>query len=118
MALFIINEVLLTTMMKALFQFDVEFNIGESYLSGTAAGDRGSFAINLQGGSTMVVLPSDLLVGLPYVNKARLHIKTESETIAIDTKLSSGLDMIEIYDDLLLQKMVNIKQVALEIEIK
>ena len=117
MALFIINEVLLTTMMKALFQFDVEFDIGESYLSGTAAGDRGRFAINLQGGSTEVVLPSDLLVGLPYVNKARLHIKTESETIAIDAKLSSGLDMIEIYDDVLLGKLARARNLALQIEV-
>ena len=50
--------------------FDMEFDIGESYLYGVAIGDAGRYAINLQGGSTMVVVPRDLLAELPYVNKA------------------------------------------------
>jgi hypothetical protein len=106
--------------MKALFHFDVELDIGESYLYGTAAEDDGrrGFAINLQGGSTEVVLPTELLAGLPYASKTRLNIRTEFETIIMDAKLSpSGRNMIEIYDDALLQRLANARYVALQIEI-
>lgn len=103
--------------MKDKFQFKVAFDIGESYLSGTAKGDEKTFSINLQGGSTSIVLPGDLLAGLPYVNKARLNIRTETETIIVDAKLSSGRDIIEIYDDMLLQKLAAARDVTLEIEV-
>ena len=107
-------------MMNALFQFEVKFDIAESYLYGKAIGDRGAFAINLQGGRQHLVLPRDLLAGLPYVNEARLHIRTDSEeaNITVDVKLSAGNDMIEIYDDELLQKLANCGDVALQVEIK
>lgn len=104
-------------MMKAKLQFKVEFDIGESYLYGIAKSDEKTFAINLQGGSTSIVLPSDMLAGLPYVNRARLNIRTETETITLDTKLSSGRDIIELYDDILLQKLAAARDVTLEIEI-
>jgi hypothetical protein len=103
--------------MKAKFQFKVAFDIGESYLYGTAKSDEKTFSINLQGGRTGIVLPSDLLASLPYVNKARLNIRTGTETIIIDTKLSSGGDVIEIYDDVLLQKLAAARDVTLEIEV-
>ncbi len=120
MALFIIYEAFRTSKMKALFHFNVELDIGESYLYGTAAEDdiRRGFAINLQGRSTRVVLPTDLLAGLSYASKARLNIRTEPETIITDAKLSPfGRDMIGIYDDALLQKLANAKYVALQTEI-
>ena len=103
--------------MKALFRFDVEFDIGESYLYGVAIGEAGRFAINLQGGSTMVVVPRNLLAELLHVNKASLHIRTDSETITTDARLSLGNEMIQIYDDFLLQRLVNTELVALEIEV-
>ena len=108
-------------MMKALFQFAVKLDIAESYLYGKAIGDAGAFAINLQGGSQQLILPRSLLVDLPYVNEARLHIRNDSDatTITVDVKLlSAGNDMIEIYDDELLQKLANFSEVALQIEIK
>ena len=109
------------SMMKALFQFAVKLDIAESYLYGKAIGDAGAFAINLQGGSQQLILPRSLLVDLPYVNEARLHIRNDSDatTITVDVKLlSAGNDMIEIYDDELLQKLANSSDVALQIEIK
>lgn len=103
--------------MKAKFQFKVSFDIEESYLYGTAKSDEKTFSINLQGRSTSIVLPSNLLAGLPYVNKARLSVRRETETINIDVQLSSGGEVIEICDDILLQKLAAARDVTLEIEV-
>jgi hypothetical protein len=117
MALFKTNETVLMHRMKAKFQFKLAFDIGESYLYGTAKSDEKTFSINLQGGNASIVLPGDLLAGLPYVNKARLNIRTETEIIILDAKLSSGRDIIEIYDDMLLQKLAAARDVTLDIEV-
>ena len=103
--------------MKAKFQFKVAFDIDESYLHGTAKSDERTFSINLQGRSSSIVPPSNLLAGLPYVNKARLNIRRETETINVDTKLSSGGEVIEIYDDIMLQKLAAARDVTLEKEV-
>ena len=101
-------------MMTAQFRFNVVLDLAESYLYGTATGDSGRFAINLQGGSAGIALPEELLIGLPFANKAILHFRAvgneEKMTMrmtmtTMSAEVSRGRDMIEIYDDTLLQRL-------------
>lgn len=102
-------------MMTAQFRFNVVLDLAESYLYGTATGDSGRFAINLQGGSTGIALPEELLIGLPFAKKAILHFRAVGneekmmmmmrEVTTMSAEVSRGRDMIEIYDDALLQRL-------------
>jgi len=109
-------------MMSAVLQYEVDFDIGESYLYGTAKAVDNSetFAINLQGGgkggmTTEVILPHTLMAIIPYANKAKLNIRTSKETITLDAKIGFEDDMIEIFDDKLLEKIAHEKSIVLEI---
>lgn len=86
--------------------FDVKVDLAESYLFGTAKGDYGSYAINIQGGKTSIVLPVELLGEEPNSRKqAILNISTDSGTVSMRSEIRTGRDMIEIYDDTLLERL-------------
>ncbi len=86
--------------------FDIKVDLVESYLFGTAKGESGSYAINIQGGKTCVVLPMELLGEEPDSRKkAILNVSTDLGTVSIRSEIRTGRDMIEIYDDTLLERL-------------
>lgn len=110
-------------MMTAQFRFNVVLELAESYLYGTATGDSGRFAINLQGGSTGIALPEELLIGLSFAKEAILHFRAggDKEKMMMTTmsaKVSRGRDMIEIYDDELLQRLAGLAANFLEMRME
>lgn len=102
-----------------IMNFHVTLDLGESYLSGTARGNLGDFPVNLQGGAAEIVLPVDLLGSLySQPSTARLTMNTESGmVVSLDAKLSSGRNIIEIYDDALLEKLAHMANGEMQIEI-
>ena len=96
--------------------FEVDVNLAESYLYGVAKGNNGNHAINIQGGRTGIVLPKELLGPDPnmYV-EALLNIRTKSGIVSLRSEIEVGKDMIEIFDDRLLEKLALEEPRAIEI---
>jgi len=86
--------------------FEISVNLAESYFYGVAKGTNGSYAINIQGGRTGIALPKELLdPDLDSNGEALLNIRTNSGVISLRSKVQVGEDMIEIFDDMLLEKL-------------
>jgi hypothetical protein len=102
--------------MKKDMVFEVNVNLAESYLHGVAKGINGNYAINIQGGKTGIALPKELLYpeGDSYV-EALLNIRTNSGTVSLRSRVQVGRDMIEIFDDRLLEKLALEEPQAIEI---
>ena len=96
--------------------FEVNVNLAESYLYGVAKGINVSYAINIQGGRTGIVLPKDLLYSDRDSNaEALLNIRTNSGTVSLRSRVQVGRDMIEIFDDRLLENLAHKEPRAIEI---
>ena len=102
--------------MKKEMVFEVNVNLAESYLYGVAKGINDTYAINIQGGRTGMALPKELLYpeGDSYV-EALLNIRTNSGTVSLRSRVQVGRDMIEIFDDRLLEKLALEEPRAIEI---
>lgn len=102
--------------MKKDMVFEVNVNLAESYLYGVAKGINGNYAINIQGGRTGIALPKELLYpeGDSYV-EALLNIRTNSGTVSLRSRVQVGRDLIEIFDDRLLEKLALEEPRAIEI---
>jgi len=90
----------------------------EGYLYGrTIEGDRRTgFAINPQGESTAVTLPTELLADLLDASTAILNISTEFEVATLEAKsLPPRGNMVKIYDNALLQTQLNAMHMPLQI---
>lgn len=99
--------------------FEVNVNLGESYLFGVAKGMNGSsYAINIQGGRTGIALPKELLSSeRGSSTEAILNIRTTSETVSLGSRVQVGGDVIEIFDDRLLEKLTLEEPQAIEISL-
>lgn len=96
--------------------FEVNVNLAESYLYGVAKGISGRYAINIQGGRTGIVLPKELLSSeRGSSTEAILNFRTTSETVSLRSRVQVGRDMIEIFDDKLLEKLTLEEPQAIEI---
>jgi hypothetical protein len=86
--------------------FEISVNLAESYLYGVAKGTNGNYAINIQGGRTGIALPKELLYSdLDSYGEALLNIRTNSGIVSLRSRVRVGVDMIEIFDDGLLEKL-------------
>ncbi len=86
--------------------FEISVNLAESYLHGVARGTNGNYAINIQGGRTGIALPKELLYSdLDSYGEALLNIRTNSGIVSLQSRVQVGEDMIEIFDDGLLEKL-------------
>lgn len=98
--------------------FEVNVNLAESYLYGIAKGMNSSYAINIQGGRTGIVLPKELLSSeRGSATEAILNVRTTSETVSLRSSVQVGRDMIEIFDDRLLEKLTLEEPQAIEISL-
>ena len=78
----------------------------QSYLYGVAKGINGNYAINIQGGRTGIALPKELSdSNLDSYEEALLNIITNSGIVSLRSRVQVGEDMIEIFDDGLLEKL-------------
>jgi hypothetical protein len=95
---------------------DVKMDLAESYLFGIAEGNSASYAFNIQGGKTGIVLPRELLGGNPDLNQsAILNIKTVTGNVSLRSKVKAGRDMIEIFDDELIERLAVNEPTSIEI---
>ena len=102
--------------MKGEMMFEVDVNLAESYLHGVAKGMSGNYAINIQWGRTGIVLPKELLGPDPNMYaKVLLNIRTNSGIVSLQSEIEVGKDMIEIFDDRLLEKLALEEPRAIEI---
>jgi hypothetical protein len=102
--------------MKREMMFEVNVNLAESYLYGIAKGINRDYAINIQGGRTGIVLPKELLIPDPNTYaEALLNIRTKSGITSLRSEIEVGKDMIEIFDDKLLEKLALEEPQAIEI---
>jgi hypothetical protein len=102
--------------MKREMMFEVNIDLAESYLHGVAKGINGNYAINIQGGRTGIVLPKELLGPDPATYaEALLNIRTNSGIVSFRSEIEVGQDMIEIFDDRLLEKLALEEPQAIEI---
>ncbi len=96
--------------------FEVNVNLAESYLQGVAKGMNGNYAINIQGGRTGIVLPKELIGPDPNMYaQALLNFRTNSGIVSLRSEIEVGKDMIEIFDDRLLEKLALEEPYAIEI---
>jgi hypothetical protein len=102
--------------MKREMMFEVNVNLAESYLHGVAKGMNGNYAINIQGGRTGIALPQELLGPDPNMYaEALLNFRTNSGIVSLRSEIEVGKDMIEIFDDRLLEKLALEEPYAIEI---
>jgi hypothetical protein len=102
--------------MKKNLVFEVNVNLAESYLYGVAKGSNGNYPINIQGGRTGIALPKELLYpDLDSSAEALLNIRTNSAAVSLRSRVQVGRDMIEIFDDRLLEKLALEEPRAIEI---
>lgn len=75
-------------------RFDLQVRLGESYIEGKALSDDGEYTINIQGGNTCLVLPSEFPV---KCENATIHFFTEKGTeLKIETEVQYNPDWIEV----------------------
>lgn len=95
---------------------DVKMDLAESYLFGVAKGNSVSYAINIQGGKPDIVLPRELLDGDPDLNRsAILNIKTLTGNVSLRANVKAGSDMIQIFDDELIERLAVNEPTSMEI---
>jgi hypothetical protein len=96
--------------------FEISVNLAESYLYGVAKGTNGNYAINIQGGRTGIALPKELLDSDLYsYEEALLNIITSAGIVSLRSRVQIGEDMIEIFDDGLLEKLTLEEPQSMEI---
>ena len=96
--------------------FEINVNLAESYLYGVAKGTNGNYAINIQGGRTGIALPKELLYSdLDSYREALLNIRTNSGIVSLRSRVQVGEDMIEIFDDGILEKLTLTEPQTMEI---
>jgi hypothetical protein len=96
--------------------FEINVNLAESYLYGVAKGTNGNYAINIQGGRTGIALPKELLYSdLDSYGEALLNIRTNSGIVSLRARVQVGEDLIEIFDDGLLEKLTLTEPQTMEI---
>ena len=82
-------------------RFDLQMRLGESYIAGKALSHDGEYNINIQGGKTCLILPSEFAEKCENEN-ATIHFFMEKGTeIKIETEVEYNRDWIEVYDDYL-----------------
>ena len=80
-------------------RIDLEMRLGESYIEGKALSDDGEYTINIQGGKTCLILPSEFA---EKCENATIHFHMEKGTeVKIETEVEYNRDWIEVYDDYL-----------------
>ena len=95
-------------------RFDLQMQLGESYVAGTAISDDGEYTINIQGGKTCLVLPSEFA---EKCENATIHFFTEKGTEQkIETEVEYNRDWIEVYDDYLTTTLSRDLPIAMTIE--
>ena len=95
-------------------RFDLEVQLGESYIEGKAVSDHQEYRINIQGGKTGIILPNDFE---KICQVALVHIFTEKgNELKIEMEIEYKLDWIEIYDDFLTSTLSGDLPVSLTIE--
>ena len=95
--------------------FEINVNLAESYLYGVAKGTYGNYAIN-PGGRTCIALPKELLYSdLDSYGEALLNIRTTSGIVSLRSRVQVREDMIEIFDDGILEKLTLIEPQITEI---
>jgi len=73
--------------------------LGESYIEGKALSHDGEYNINIQGGKTCLILPSEFA---EKCENATIHFNMEKGTeVKIETEVEYNRDWIEVYDDYL-----------------
>ena len=95
--------------------FEINVNLAESYLYGVAKETNGNYAIN-PGGRTGIALPKELLYSdLDSYGEALLNIRTTSGIVSLRSRVQVREDMIEIFDDGILEKLTLIEPQITEI---
>ena len=95
-------------------RFDLQMQLGESYLEGKAISNHGEYTINIQGGKTCLVLPSEFA---EKCENATIHFFTEKGTeLKIETEVEYNCDWIEVYDDYLTTTLSRDLPTAMTIE--
>ena len=95
-------------------RFDLEMRLSESYIEGKALSDDGEYTINIQGGKTCIVLPSEFA---EKCENATIHFFTEKGTESkIETEVEHNRDWIEVYDDYLTTALSRDLPTAMTIE--
>ena len=95
-------------------RFDLQMRLGESYIEGKALSDDGEYTINIQGGKTCLVLPSEFA---EKCETATIHFSTEKGTeLKIETGVEYNRDWIEVYDDYLTTTLSSDLPTAMTIE--
>ena len=80
-------------------RFDLQMRLGESYIEGKALSHDGEYNINIQGGKTCLILPSEFA---EKCENATIHFFMEKGTeVKIETEGEYNRDWIEVYDDYL-----------------
>ena len=80
-------------------RFDLQMRLGESYIEGKALSDDDEYTINIQGGKTCLILPSEFA---EKCENATIHFNMEKGTeVKIETEVEYNRDWIEVYDDYL-----------------
>jgi hypothetical protein len=88
--------------------------LGESYIEGKALSEYGEFTINIQGGKTCLILPSEFT---EKCENATIHFFTEKGTeLKIKTEVPYNLDWIQVYDDRLTNTLARDLPIAMTIE--
>lgn len=78
--------------------YDLKMNLGESYIEGIATCNDKEYRINIQGGATSLILPSDF----EGPDHSIINFATHSgNNQKIETKVEYKMDWIQIYDDFL-----------------
>ncbi len=102
--------------MKKDVAFGINVNLAESYLYGIAKGTNGNYAISIQGGRTGIALPKELVYSSEALyTEALLNIRTNSGTVSLRLRVQARDDIIEIFDDRLLEKLALEEPQAIEI---
>ncbi|MFI5407042.1 MAG: hypothetical protein ACHQ1D_11090 [Nitrososphaerales archaeon] len=95
-------------------RFDLEMRLGESYIEGKALSDDGEYIINIQGGKTCIVLPSEFA---EKCENATIHFFTEKGTeLKIETEVEHNRDWIEVNYDYLTTALSRDLPTAMTIE--
>lgn len=95
-------------------KFDLQMRLGESYIEGKALSEYGEFTINIQGGKTCLILPSEFT---EKCENATIHFFTEKGTdLKIKTEVAYNLDWIQVYDDYLTNTLARDLPIAMTIE--
>jgi hypothetical protein len=77
--------------------YNLTMSLGESYIEGRATSENKEYIVNIQGGATCLILPSEFE---KVCDNATLHFFTEKgNKLKLETKVEYSRDWIQIYDD-------------------